>query len=110
MSGMAFDTLKTAKTLAEAGFPATQAEALSSAMATAVSGHVATKEDIATLSGKIDSAVTRLDGKIDSAVTRLDAKIDAVRNDLSAQIQLLKWMVGVVVALNLAILARVLLG
>jgi hypothetical protein len=86
MTGMAFDTLKTAKTLADAGFPAAQAEALSAAMATAVTGHVATKEDVAKLDGKIDAAMAKIEGRLN----------------------LHQWMLGVVVALCVGILLRVL--
>jgi hypothetical protein len=130
MSAMAFDTLKTSKDLAAAGFEPAQAEALAHVIATSLSSGVATKEDVAKLDGKIDSAVSRLDGKIDSAVSRLDGKIesaaarldgkiDAVATRLEGKIdrnyaeqksdnQLLKWMVGTVIALVAGLLVRLL--
>jgi hypothetical protein len=93
MSGMAFDTLKTSKDLAAAGFEPAQAEALASAIATSLSSGVATKEDIAKLDGKIDS----VRGEMKGDITRLDGKID-----------LLKWMVGAVLAVVTAVLLRML--
>jgi hypothetical protein len=97
MSGMAFDTLKTSKDLAAAGFEPAQAEALASAIATSLSSGVATKEDIA-----------KLDGKIDGAASRLDGKIDSVRAELKGEIHVLKWMAGASLALTTAVLLRLL--
>jgi hypothetical protein len=97
MSAMAFDTLKTSKELTAAGFEAAQAEALAAAIGASLTSGVATREDIAKLDGKIEGAVTRLDGKIDSVTGRLEG-----------QIQLLKWMMGVVIALSSAVLLRLL--
>ena len=49
MSSLAFDTLKAAKALREAGFDDAQAEAVIATVGDAVSGNVATKTDIAEL-------------------------------------------------------------
>lgn len=119
MSAMAFDTLKTSKDLAAAGFEPAQAEALAHVIATSLSSGVATKEDVAKLDGKIDSAFAKLDGKIESATARLDGKIEAVASRLEGKIdrnyaeqksdnQLLKWMVGTVIALVAGLLVRLL--
>jgi hypothetical protein len=97
MSAMAFDTLKTSKDLAAAGFEPAQAEALASVIATSLTSGVATKEDVA-----------KLDGKIDSAVAKLDGKIDKVHAELKGETSVLKWMAGASLALTTAVLLRLL--
>jgi hypothetical protein len=99
MSAMAFDTLKTSKDLTAAGFEPAQAEALANVIATSLTSGVATREDVA-----------KLDGKIDSAVSRLDGKIESVRAELKGDIQLLKWMTGASIGLTTAVLLRLLLA
>ena len=106
MSAMAFDTLKTSKDLTAAGFEPAQAEALANVIATSLTSGVATKEDVAKLDGKIDSAASRLDGKIDSAVSRLEGKIEALSNRVDGRLNLHQWMIGVTITLNLAILVK----
>jgi hypothetical protein len=77
-----FDTLKYANTLKAAGVPEKQAEAEASALADA-------------LAVNLKDLVTKDD--LRSTEQRLDAKID-----------LLKWMVGVLIALTSAVLVRLL--
>jgi hypothetical protein len=64
-------------------------------IATSLTSGVATKEDVA-----------KLDGKIDSAVSRLEGKIEALSNRLDGRLNLHQWMIGVTITLNLAILAK----
>jgi hypothetical protein len=84
MNAVAFDTLKTSKDLAAAGFEQAQAEALANVIATSLTSGVATKEDIAKLYGKIEALSNRLDGWLN----------------------LHHCMIGVTITLNLAILVK----
>ena len=97
MGTVAFDTLKAAKQLGEAGFEPKQAEALVSTFAGELNDTLATKEDIEQveerLNTKIDTSVAALNTKIDTSVAALqkdvkalDAKIDAVEERLDAKI------------------------
>jgi hypothetical protein len=95
MNAMAFDTLKTSKDLAAAGFEQAQAEALANVIATSLTSGVATKEDFA-----------KLDGKIDALGARLDGKIEALSNRVDGRLNLHQWMIGVTITLNLAILVK----
>ena len=76
----AFDTLSAAKQLQAAGFDQAQAEAVASVVR-AGQGGLATKNDI-----------------------------DAVRTELRTELTAIKWVLGLVAALNVAILVRLLLG
>ncbi len=69
--------------LEDSGFSREQVDALSEFM----DGSVATKADIAELSGEIKAQGERLDGEI-----------KAIRTELSGKINLLYWMLGVTVA------------
>lgn len=88
MSAVTFDTLKFVKTLEQAGFNATQAEALATAQQTAIA----------------ESAELVLATKDDANLIRSDVmKIDA-------EIRLLKWMTGATFAAVMAVLIRLFLG
>jgi hypothetical protein len=93
MSAMAFDTLKTSKELKEAGFADPQAEALTTAIGSAIATNVATKEDVATLKGDM---------------ARLDGKVESVRVDLTGKFELLKWVCFANFGIGTAILLRLL--
>ncbi|HJN25644.1 MAG TPA: hypothetical protein QGG18_08145 [Rhodospirillales bacterium] len=69
--------------LEDSGFSREQVDALTEFM----DGSVATKADIAELSGEIKAQGERLDGEI-----------KAIRTELSGKINLLYWMLGVTVA------------
>ena len=60
MTAAAFDTLKTAEELADAGLPEAHAKAIAGAMRNAVSEGVATKADIARLETQIAGLETRM--------------------------------------------------
>ena len=94
----AFDTLKTAKALAEAGFNVKQAEAVAVALRDAVTENTATKSDIEgirsdiegirsdiegvgrrfeTVDDRFDGMDKRLD-KVDARLDKVDARLDKV--------------------------------
>lgn len=60
MTNVAFDSLKAAEALAEAGIEERHAKAIASTMHDAVTEGVATKADIAHLDAKIDSTADKL--------------------------------------------------
>ena len=62
-----FDTLAVSRRLRDAEFSDIQAEALTSAIGTALAGGVATKADILSL----EAEIVRLEGKIDTGLAEL---------------------------------------
>lgn len=102
---MQFDTLDYAKRLETVGVPALQAEAQAKALGDALGRAVAFPGDLVTLENNLTLKLT-------TAETRLETKIDTVRTELKLElggkIETLKWMFGVLVALNAGILVRLL--
>ncbi len=80
--------------LEDSGFSREQVDALSEFM----DGSVATKADIAELSGEIKAQGERLDGEIKAIRTELSGEIKSVRTELIGKMNLLYWMLGVTVA------------
>jgi uncharacterized protein Yka (UPF0111/DUF47 family) len=76
MSALAFDTLKFAKRLKEAGFTEQQAEALAHAGAELIGQNLATKQDIADLKRDIKE---------------LEVKIEQIRSDLARDLKDLEY-------------------
>ena len=93
---IAFDTLKYARRLRDAGFPTDQAEAMAEAQNEALrdtlDGQVATKADILKLEKEIQAVDANLRAEIQAVEGRLDIKFERT----NADILLLKWMLGVV--------------
>jgi len=82
-----FDTHAYIKRLESAGISPEQAEAHAEAMVEALRGGVATRADLMEVKSDLEKQITRLDGRF----------------------TLLSWMVGVVMALCLAILGKLLI-
>lgn len=80
----AFDTLKFARRLREAGFSEPQAEAMAEAFRDASTEALATKHDMELL---------RAD---------LGARIDRVETKLTAELTLVKWMLGLIIVAEAA--------
>ena len=135
MTTATFDTLKFANTLKAAGVPDKQAEAKASVLGEALAVNfkeLVTNDDlhgslreseqrlhakidnleqrlnvkIDNLDAKIDKVEQRLDAKIDKVEQRLNAKIDTFAAKYDGQITHLKWMLGLVIALNVGVLIR----
>jgi hypothetical protein len=96
-----FDTLDYAKKLKMAGVPTEQAEAQATALGDALAQSVAFPSDLVTLEKNLST-------KIETSESRLESKIEAVKLELTGKIDTLKWMFGVLVALNGGILIRLL--
>ena len=86
MRSMAFDTLKTAKRLGEAGFEIAQAESLADILGESVIDKLATKDDLGDLEKRLSREIKTLDTKIDTVEERLTAKINTVEERLTAKI------------------------
>jgi predicted phage-related endonuclease len=89
MTAIAFDTLKFAKRLKEAGFTEQQAEALAAAEAEFIEEHLATKRDIAELKHDIKELeislkrdMKELEGTLRNEIKQLDVKIEQIKSDL----------------------------
>jgi len=96
MPAVAFDTLKFARALqGKAKLSAEQAEGIAEAFADATGEQLATKYDLR-------EEITKLRGELGAAIAEVRAEIAAVKAD----ILLLKWMVGFVLAFQVAMFAK----
>ena len=90
MATLAFDTLKAARRLGEAGFSAEQAEAIVGTMADSVTENLATKDDLKlleqSLEARIDGVEQSLEAKIDGVEQRLEAKIDGLGKTMTIRL------------------------
>ncbi|MGQ0591409.1 MAG: hypothetical protein ACT4QB_01840 [Gammaproteobacteria bacterium] len=87
MSAIAFDTLKFAKRLKEAGFTEEQAEALADAEAEFIEQNLATKRDIADLKRDIKE----LEVTLRNGIKQLDVRIEQIRSDLARDLKDLEY-------------------
>ena len=93
---VAFDTLKFARALREkANMSAEQAEGVAEAFSGATSEQLATKADL-------DRSVAELRSEISDGKSELRAEIAGVRSELV----LVKWMIGFVLALLVAVFGK----
>ncbi|MGH8651043.1 MAG: hypothetical protein ACREYE_02175, partial [Gammaproteobacteria bacterium] len=83
MNAIAFDTLKFAKRLKEAGFTEQQAEALATAEAEFVQENLATKQDILELKRDIKE----VEAALKRDIKELDVKIEQFRAELKRDIK-----------------------
>lgn len=96
---IAFDTLDYAQQLAKAGVPAAQAEQQSKLLADVLGKSVAFPGDLSTLERNIVA-------KVESA----ELKIEGRMNTLAGEVNLTKWMLGTLIALNVAVLLKLFLN
>jgi hypothetical protein len=119
-----FDTLDYARKLQSAGVPAAQAEVQASALGEAFAGTVASPADMEAQGASIRAQIasTRADleaqgasiraeiastrADLDMLKTFLNARIDALGLEVGGKIDTLRWMLGVVVALNAAVFVQ----
>ena len=88
MSIATFDTLKTAKDLAGAGFRVDQAEAIATAMRDAVSESAVTKADMARQENRLERLDERLDERLEGMATKEDlARVDARLARMDARLE-----------------------
>lgn len=110
---IAFDTLDYAKRLEKAGVPLLQAEQQSMVLAEVLGRAIASLNDLAaldqSLNSKIDSTALKLESKINSTELKLEGKIDRSDIKLSNDINHVKWMLGTLMAINIAVALKVFL-
>ena len=104
-AALRFDTLDYARKLEMAGVAAPQAEAQARVLAEALSQAVASPDDLKVLESSLGSRISSLDAKIDGVESRLEARIDKV----GSSVDTLKWLFGVVAAMNVAVFVRLVL-
>lgn len=104
-----FDTLDYAKQLAKAGVPEAQAEQQSKLLADVLGKLVAFPGDLATLErnviAKVEASELKLNGRIEASELKLDGRM----NTLAGEVNLTKWMLGTLIAMNVAILLKLFL-
>ncbi len=98
MNAIAFDTLKFAKRLKEAGFTEQQAEALADAEAEFIEQNLATKRDIADIKRDIKelevtlrTEIKQLDATLRTEIKQLEVKIEQIRSDLARDMKDLEY-------------------
>jgi len=100
MAAVAFDTLKVARRLIDAGMPARQAEAQAEMMAEAVVFNVdslVTKDHLdarlepleARINGKFDSLEAKFEGALGSLEAKFDGKLDALGAQVDGKLEAL---------------------
>ena len=87
MNAIAFDTLKFAKRLKEAGFTEQQAEALADAEAEFIEQNLATKRDIA----DVKRDIKELEVTLRNEIKQLDVKMEQIRSDLARDLKDLEY-------------------
>jgi hypothetical protein len=97
MHAIAFDTLKLARKLESAGFPAKQAQDASAALAETFaewqsSINLATRDDIQ----KLDQDIQKLDTSLRAEISKLAAQTEQRIADKAAET--IKWLIGMSVA------------
>ena len=93
-----FDTLDYAQQLAKAGVPAAQAEQQSKLLADVLGKSVAFPGDLATVERNVIA-------KVETSELKIDGRI----NTLAGEVNLTKWMLGTLIAMNIAILLKLFL-
>ncbi len=87
MGAVAFDTLKFAKRLKEAGFTEQQAEALAEAEAELFEAHLASKEDIA----KLERQAEGMRAELKRDLAEVQRRIEEVRAELKRDLKDLEY-------------------
>jgi len=105
------DTLEYARKLETAGVAAPQAEAQARALAEALSQAVASPNDLKVLERNLEAKFSSMDARLGTVETRVDANAAKLElggkiDKLGASVDTLKWLFGLVVAMNLATFVR----
>ena len=101
-----FDTLAYARKLESAGVARPQAEAQATALADAFRQAVASPDDLKTLEVNLGSKISAVESRLALVEARLDAKIDARFDKLAAILDTQRWVIGLQMAMTLAIVVR----
>jgi hypothetical protein len=101
-----FDTLAYARKLESAGVAKPQAEAQATALADAFRQAVASPDDLKTVELNLGSKIAAVEWRLDLVEARIDAKIDAEFDKLAAILDTQRWVLGLQMAMTLAIVVR----
>lgn len=118
---IAFDTYDAIKAITETGLTETQAETIVTTINNAMNRNLATKADIASLQAgtKTDIAALQaatkadmvsLQAKLEADMVSLQAKLELDMASLKSEMLVLKWMVGLVIAVEVLPLLKVFLA
>ena len=80
------DTLALKTGLLNGGMPEAQASAIVEALASADTGQLATKADVADLNGRIDTLHAEVNGRFDALQADVNGRIDALHATLNGRI------------------------
>ncbi len=96
---VAFDTLDYAKKLETAGLPAAQAEQQSKLLAEVLGKSIAFPGDLVALERNV---ITKMDAESLKVATKVDAAVLKLEGRMNTQ----TWMLGTMIALNIAIVLK----
>ena len=104
-----FDTLQYAKKLKEAGVSEKQAEVQAEALAEVFTDRLATKEDINLLRRETKEDINLLRRETKEDINLLRKDMETMRMEFRGDINVIKWMMGFLLALNAGIVLKLLI-
>ena len=105
MSSAPFDTLEAAEALTHAGLAEPHAKAIAAMVRKAVSEGAATKADVGEAKAEIGDVRADI-AKLRAEIAKLRAEIGEVRTEVKAELWAIKWVLGFLFAIVLAMAAR----
>lgn len=106
---IAFDTLDDARKLEKAGLPMPQAEQQSMVLAEVLGKAVASPGDLAALDRSLNSKIDSMELRLESKIDKLDIKLSGDFTLLRSEFNLVKWMLGTMLAINIAVALKLFL-
>jgi len=97
MAAIAFDTLKAARRMIDAGMPVAQAEAQAEVMAEAFvfnADSLVTKDY---LDVRLDARFIEQDARIDKCFAQVDARFEVLSSEVNGKFKLVYWMLTVLI-------------
>ena len=97
MAAIAFDTLKAARRMIDAGMPVAQAEAQVEVMAEAFvfnADSLVTKDY---LDARLDARFIEQDARIDKCFAQVDARFEVLSSEVNGKFKLVYWMLTVLI-------------
>ena len=106
MSTELFDTLEAAEALTRTGLPEPQAKAIAITVRKAVSEGVATKSDVGELRAELKGDIAELRAELKGDIGELRAELKGDIGAVKAELWAVKWVLGFMFAIILAMAAR----
>ena len=95
MTGLAFDTLTAARRLKKVGMEESHAEAVAESLRDAVTGSVATKQDLDAAKAEVRQEITTAKAEVREEMAAVKVEVAAVK----AETRSLKWLMAFIVGL-----------